>query len=154
MSERASTGRPLRLLLVSSLVLALGLGAVTVATAKSAKEERETRKQYTLGASIGKKLQAVVESLNTEQYDQARELLEPLSQRKNKNPYERAVVYQMLGLVASASDKYEKALGYFEKSLSEDAVPGAAQASLRFSLNEAEHTRVVAELQARAASQL
>ncbi len=134
MSERGSKGGPLRLLLVSSLALALGLGSVTVATARSAKGDKEPRKQYTLGASIGKKLQAVVENLNTEQYDQARELLEPLSQRKNNNPYERALVYQMLGIVASAGDRYEKALGYFEKSLLEDALPDAAQARLRFNV--------------------
>ncbi len=52
-------------------------------------------------------------------YDQARELLEPLSRRTRNNPYERALVYQMLGFVASSGDHYAEALGYFEKSLLE-----------------------------------
>ena len=121
-----------RLLLVSSLVLTLVL-AGTVATAKE-KKDRESRKQYTLGQSMAKKLNTVIESLNAEQYDQARELLEPLSQKTSLNPYERALVYQMLGFAASAGDAYKKALGFFEKSLLEDALPDAAQASLRFNV--------------------
>ena len=84
-----------RLLLVSSLVLTLVL-AGTVATAKE-KKDRESRKQYTLGQSMAKKLNTVIESLNAEQYDQARELLEPLSQKTSLNPYERALVYQTGG---------------------------------------------------------
>ena len=131
MSEPASRRRPARLLLVVGLVLSLGLGGSTVATAK---RDKEARKQHTVGPSIAKKLNAIVESLNAEDYDQARELLEPLSRKTNNNPYERALVYQMLGFTAAAGDEYKKALGYFEKSLLENALPDAAQAGLRFNV--------------------
>jgi len=123
--------RVARCLLVSSLLLAFG--SSSPASAES-EEEDAPRKQYTLGASMGKKLNAVIESLNAEDYTKARELLEPLSRRNKNNPYERALVYQMLGSVAAGGDDYPEAMRYFEKSLQEDALPETAQAGLRFNL--------------------
>ena len=149
MSHLAYRSLPSLLLLVSCLVLTLGLGG---ATAKSAGRDERPRKQYTVGESMAKKLNAVVESLSAEQYDQARELLEPLSQRTRNNPYERSLVYQMLGFVASASDEYGEALGYFEKSLLENALPEVAQAGLRFNVAQlyvatGQYTKALAALE-------
>lgn len=133
MSARTPGHRFSRCLVVSSLLLALtGLGA-SPASAKSEKDE-SPRKQYMLGESMAKKLNVVIESLNAEDYAKARELLEPLSRRSKNNPYERALVYQMLGSVAAGRDDYSQAMNYFDKSLQEDALPEIAQAGLRFNL--------------------
>ena len=131
MSHLAYRSLPSLLLLVSCLVLTLGLSG---AAANAAGRDEKPRRQYTVGASMAKKLNAVVESLTAEDYDQARELLEPLSKRTRNNPYERALVYQMLGFVASSGDHYAEALGYFEKSLLENALPEVAQEGLRFNV--------------------
>jgi len=148
-SRPADRDRPIRRVLALCLVLTLGLSG---AAANSAGRDEKRRKQYTVGESMAKKLNAVVESMGAEDYDQARELLEPLSRRTRNNPYERALVYQMLGFVASSSDAYDEALGYFEKSLLEDALPDVAQAGLRFNVAQlyvatGEYTKALAALE-------
>jgi tetratricopeptide (TPR) repeat protein len=97
--------------------------------------KKEKRRQFTVSAAMGKKLIAASDSLKAEEYEQAREILDALEARaKRLNPYERALTFQMLGFLESSQDQYEAALGFFEKSLVEDALPEGAQVSMRFNV--------------------
>jgi tetratricopeptide (TPR) repeat protein len=80
-----------------------------------------------------KKLSASHEAVEAEQFKEAAVILKELEKRaKRLNPYERSLVYQMLGMTEASQEKYEQALVYFEKCLLEDALPHGAIVSTRF----------------------
>jgi tetratricopeptide (TPR) repeat protein len=103
--------------------------------AAMAKEKKEKKKQYTVDEIMHKKLTSAMEHLQEGRYDEASAALSSLEARaKRLNPYERALVFQILGFVESEQERYEKALDYFEKCLAEDALPEGAQLSTRFNV--------------------
>ena len=110
-------------LLAFALALMLALGAASVAEArKKKKDEDEERSQYTLSESMFKKLSFALEHLQADppNFPEAAKILKALEERaKRLNPYERALIYQMLAHVESAQERYEAALVYFEKCLAD-----------------------------------
>jgi tetratricopeptide (TPR) repeat protein len=113
--------------------LGLALLVVLAGTATEAKEKKEKKKQYTVDEVMHKKLTKAMEHLQAEEYGPAAEILNPMAKRSEKyNPYERALVFQILGFVESSQERYEKALDYFERCLAEDALPEGGQLSTRF----------------------
>jgi len=117
-------------------MLMLALGAAGAAEAKrKKKDDVDEGKQFTVSESMGKKLTTALEALQAEQYREAEKVLKALEARAERlNPYERALVYQMLGYLESGRDEYEKALVFFEKCIIEDALPHAAQAAARYNV--------------------
>jgi len=118
------------------LVLLLTLGAAGAAEAKKKKKKDEDEgKQFTVSEAMGKKLTTALEALQEEQYSEAEDVLKQLEGRADRlNPYERALIYQMLGYLESGRDQYKKALGYFEKCIAEEALPSAAQTAARYNI--------------------
>jgi tetratricopeptide (TPR) repeat protein len=118
------------------LVLMLTLGAAGVAGAKrKKKDDVDEGKQFTVSESMGKKLTTALEALQAEQYPEAEKVLKALEGRAERlNPYERALIYQMLGYLESGRESYEKALVYFEKCIKEKALPHAAQSAARYNI--------------------
>jgi len=117
------------------LVLVFALGAVGSAEAarKKKKDDKDKGKSFTVTEQMNKRLTAAHEALEAEQYQAAAVILTELEKRsKRLNSYERAIVFQMLGMTEAAQDKYETALVYLEKCLSEDALPHGAIVSTRF----------------------
>jgi tetratricopeptide (TPR) repeat protein len=103
--------------------------------AAMAKEKKQKKKQYTVDEIMHKKLTGAMEHLQAERYDEAREALSSSEARaKRLNPYERALIFQILGFVESSLERYVEALDYFEKCLAEDALPEGAQLSTRFNV--------------------
>jgi tetratricopeptide (TPR) repeat protein len=116
------------------LVLLLTLGAAGAAGAKKKKEDEE-KKQFTVSEAMHKKLTTALEALQEEKYPEAERVLKDLEGRAERlNAYERALVYQMLGYLESGRERYKQALVYFEKCLSEDALPEGGQTSTRFNV--------------------
>jgi len=62
----------------------------------------------------------------------ARASLEKLAARGSLNPYERAVVGQQLGAIASARGDYREAAAHFETALAADGLPQAFESQLRY----------------------
>jgi tetratricopeptide (TPR) repeat protein len=118
------------------MTLVLVLGAAGAASAKKKKEEE--RAQFTLTKLMSDKLTKVMEALQAEPeplLDEAEEILKVLEKKaKRQNPYENALVYQMLAHVASQRNNYPKALAYFEKCLAENAIPLGQQIQTRFNV--------------------
>jgi tetratricopeptide (TPR) repeat protein len=110
-----------RLALGGALALVLGLAGGAGAA------------NYTVDPKTGKKLLAIQEMLQAEQYDQAEQLLESFNIKK-LNDYEASIVYQFLGYVTANQERYEEAASHFENCLERQGLPPPAQLSTRFSL--------------------
>jgi tetratricopeptide (TPR) repeat protein len=122
-------------LLLLVMVFAFGVVGSAEAAKKKKKDDKDKGKSFTVTEQMGKRLTAAHEALEAEQYEAAAEILVELEKRsKRLTPYERAIVFQMLGMTEASQEKYEQALVYFEKCLSEDALPHGAIVSTRFTI--------------------
>jgi tetratricopeptide (TPR) repeat protein len=88
---------------------------------------------HTVDQRTAKRLTAVQEFLQAEQYEEAEKILDGFSMSR-LNPYERAIVYQMYGYIAAGREDYESAAGYFEKCLAEEAMPEQSAVNMRFNI--------------------
>jgi tetratricopeptide (TPR) repeat protein len=123
-------------LLLLTLVFALGVvGSAEAARKKKKEDEKDKGKNFTVTEQMHKKLTAAHEALEAEQYKEAAVILRGIEKKaKRLTPYERALVYQMLGMTEATQEKYEEALVYFEKCLLEDALPNGAIVSTRYTI--------------------
>jgi tetratricopeptide (TPR) repeat protein len=124
------------LLLLLVLVFALGVvGSAEAARKKKKKDDKDKGKSFTVTTQMHKRLSASHEALEAEQYKEAAAILKELEKRsKRLTPYERALVFQMLGMTEASQEKYKEALVYFEKCLLEDALPNGAIVSTRYTI--------------------
>ena len=88
---------------------------------------------HTVDQRTAKRLNAVAEFLQEDQYDEAEKVLKGFSMTR-LNAYERAVVFQMWGYLSAGREDYESAAGYFEKCLAEDAMPEESAVNMRFNI--------------------
>jgi tetratricopeptide (TPR) repeat protein len=137
MTSRRSSGsttRPWRPTLAALLSCLLAL-VVCSSAASGKKDDEKKRKQYTVGESMHDKLTEAQEAFATDDMVAARAALESLAKKQRRmNPYEKALVYLYLAHVAANEEKYDEALGYFEISLAEDALPPSQQLNTRFNV--------------------
>jgi len=89
--------------------------------------------QYMVSERVGKKLASAQELMSAEQYAQATEILASLASGRLSD-YERALVFQFRGYIASQSDDYTAAIKHFEVALENGALPPPTQLQLRFNL--------------------
>ena len=91
------------------LAAMLVFGSAGIAEAK--KKKKEDRREYTLSEPMAKKLTVALDALKEERYAEAEAALKLLEAKSaDFNPYERALVYQMLGYVAAGRERYKTAL--------------------------------------------
>jgi tetratricopeptide (TPR) repeat protein len=122
-------------LFLLTLVFALGVAGSAEAARKKKKDDKDKGKNFTVTEQMHKRLSASHEALEAEQYKEAAVILKELEKRaKRLNPYERALVYQMLGMTEASQERYKEALVYFEKCLSEEALPNGAIVSTRYTI--------------------
>ena len=122
-------------LFLLTLVFALGVAGSAEAARRKKKDDKDAGKSFTVSEQMYKKLTKVHEALEADQYPEAAVLLKELEKRAQRlNPYERALVYQMLGLSQAGQERYEAALVYFEKCLVDDALPHGAIVSTRYTI--------------------
>ena len=118
-----------------TLVFALGVVGSAEAARRKKKDDKDKGKSFTVTEQMHKKLSAAHEALEAEEFKQAAVILKELEKRsKRMNPYERALVNQMLGMTEASQEKYEQALVYFEKCLADEALPNGAIVSTRFTI--------------------
>jgi len=118
------------------LVIVFAVGSAAPAEAKrKKKDEEENEARYTVSQAVAKKLTPALEALTSENYLEAERLLTAIEQRADRiSPYERALVYQMLGYLYSGQERFPEALVYFEACLREEAMPKNAQLQTRFNV--------------------
>jgi tetratricopeptide (TPR) repeat protein len=96
--------------------------------------ERQLRAaQYRVNPRISRYLGAAAEALDQDDPDAAMALLSKLNP-KRLNPYERALLYRLMGYVAYSAGKHEQTIEYFEKVLAEEVLPLDAETGVRFSI--------------------
>jgi tetratricopeptide (TPR) repeat protein len=122
-------------LFLLTLVFALGVVGSAEAARKKKKDDKDKGKSFTVTEQMHKKLSAAHEALEAEQFKEAAVILKELEKREKRlTPYERALVFQMLGMTEATQEKYTEALVYFEKCLLEDALPNGAIVSTRYTI--------------------
>jgi len=122
-------------ILLLTLVFALGVVGSAEAARKKKKNKEDAGKNFTVSEQMHKKLTAAHEALESDDYQKAATVLRELEKRaKRLNPYERALIYQMLGMSQAGQEKYKQALVYFEKCLVDSALPNGAIVSTRFTI--------------------
>jgi tetratricopeptide (TPR) repeat protein len=118
-----------------TLVFTLGVVGSAEAARKKKKDDKDAGKNFTVSEQMHKKLTAAHEALEADDYKAAATVLRDLEKRaKRLNPYERALIYQMLGMSQAGQEKYKEALVYFEKCLVDEALPNGAIVSTRFTI--------------------
>ena len=118
-----------------TLVLTLGVVGSAEAARKKKKDDKDAGKNFTVSEQMHKKLTAAHEALEADNYKEAATVLRDLEKRASRlNPYERALIYQMLGMSQAGQEKYKEALVYFEKCLVDEALPNGAIVSTRFTI--------------------
>ena len=122
-------------LFLLTLVFALGVVGSAEAARKKKKDDKDKGKSFTVSEQMHKKLSAAHEALEAEQFKEAAVILKALEKRaKRLNPYERALINQMLGMTEASQERYQEALVYFEKCLLEGALPNGAIVSTRYTI--------------------
>jgi len=118
-----------------TLVFALGVVGSAEAARKKKKDDKDKGKSFTVSEQMHKKLSAAHEALEADQFKEAAVILKDLEKRQKRlNPYERALINQMLGMTEASQERYEQALVYFEKCLLEEALPNGAIVSTRYTI--------------------
>lgn len=91
------------------------------------------RTPYGVDVRLHETLQEAHELLQEDRYTEAESVLDSIDMIQ-RNTYERALVYQMLGLSHAGQERYEAALGYFEKCLIDEALPHGNMVNARYSM--------------------
>lgn len=113
---------------LTALALLVGL-ALPAPTARA-----EERKNFVLSETIGKRLLRVAELAEEEQYGEAIEILEPLTQKSRLKKYDRAQIFQTYGLMLAAVERYAEATKALETALAIDYLPDTSMQSLKYNL--------------------
>lgn len=89
--------------------------------------------QHTVGERTYKRLTEVQALIESEDYAQARAILDEMSALRI-NDYERALMHQLYGLLAAEQDDYAEAVHQFELCLALESLPDQTQISTLFNV--------------------
>ena len=87
---------------------------------------------YLLSQQVYDVVTAAAEHTDAGDYKAARDKLKRFAAHQSLNPYERAVIEQQLGAIASATDDYAAAAAHFEAAMKADGLPRTFLAQLRY----------------------
>ena len=135
MLRTAAQSRWLRVLVALALACSLSF-AVTGLASGAERKKKSSRKNFVPSLHVGKKLMKVQELAEVEDFQAALEVLEPLSKKTRLKKFDRATVYQMMGYMLGAQEKYTEALAAFEVALAVDYLPDSAMQQLKYNLGQ------------------
>ena len=138
---RGRSARNLLLAVLVGLLMLSGLAPISRAQEDSEAVDLEKlsvdriakARRYPLGRRVSRYLSAAAELVDEQKRDEAEELLLRLG-KSRLNPYERAFVFRMLGVVAYADEQPAKVIGYFEQVLQQESLPLRDEARIRFTI--------------------
>ena len=108
-------------------------GSPSVDLEALSRDRKAKAMRYPLHRRISRYTSAAAERVDEGKPEEAVALLLRLDPDR-LNPYERALVYRMLGYVAYGNQEPEKAVGWFEKVLAEEVLPLRDESKLRFGI--------------------
>ena len=136
MSQRAAQNRLIRVVIAILLALSLSLGVTGSVSGAEKRKRNSSRKNFVPSQQVGKKLMKIQELAETEDFAGALEILRPLSEKSRLKKFDKATVYQMMGYMLGALERYEDALAAFEVALSVDYLPDSAMQQLKYNLGQ------------------
>ena len=125
---------PLAFNRIASILLAVALASFLSFGAFAAEKKKSSKKNFIPSESVGKRLLRVNELAEEEKYAEAESYLEPLTRKKRLKKHDRALVFQVYGLMLAAQEKYEPATEALETSLAVDYLPDSSMQALRYNL--------------------
>ncbi|MDG2335696.1 MAG: tetratricopeptide repeat protein [Myxococcota bacterium] len=136
MFQQAANSRLTRIIVAILLAFSLSLGVMSSTASAERKKKNSSRKNFVPSQQVGKKLMKIQELAEVEDYAGALEILRPLSEKTRLKKFDRATVYQMMGYMLGAQEKYEEALAAFEVALQVDYLPDTAMQQLKYNLGQ------------------
>ncbi len=94
----------------------------------------EVKRAQAVGEWAFKRLNTAFEALSKNDYPTAVAALEEMKGSTRLNDHEKALMWQTYGYVYSSQEKYQAAIGAFEKCLAAGGLPEAAQANAQYNL--------------------
>ena len=121
-----------------SLVAVALIAAAPAVAQEELREDREILERDVKGQAMSepvyKRLSAIHELMGEDQNAEALQRATALLDNARMNAYERALVLQAVGFIHANENRIDKAIGFFEKSLAENALPTEAQQGMLYSL--------------------
>jgi tetratricopeptide (TPR) repeat protein len=135
MITTGSSRRLLTALLSLSVALFFTLGTASmVDAAESKKKKAAAKRNYIPSEATGKKLLKASEFAEEEKFQEAIDILLPLSKKKRLKKFDKATVFQTLGFMQAALEDYDNASQSFESALKVDYLPPATTEQLKYNL--------------------
>ena len=106
---------------------------ISVANAQE-QQSRKTKRVGSMSEKVAKKLGEAQELIEAEQIQEGIEILNEILSSKRLSDYERAQVYYFLAYTAYLREDYKKAINFYKRVLSEEAVPEGLLSAARFTI--------------------
>ena len=106
---------------------------ISVANAQE-QQSRKTKRVGSMSEKVAKKLGEAQELIEVEQIQEGIEILNEILSSKRLSDYERAQVYYFLAYTAYLREDYKKAINFYKRVLSEEAVPEGLLSAARFTI--------------------
>ena len=106
---------------------------ISVANAQE-QQSRKTKRVGSMSEKVAKKLGEAQELIEAEQIQEGTEILNEILSSKRLSDYERAQVYYFLAYTAYLQEDYKKAINFYKRVLSEEAVPEGLLSAARFTI--------------------
>jgi hypothetical protein len=97
-------------------------------------QSRKTKRVGSMSEKVAKKLGEAQELIEAEQIQEGIEILNEILSSKRLSDYERAQVYYFLAYTAYLREDYKKAINFYKRVLSEEAVPEGLLSAARFTI--------------------
>ena len=97
-------------------------------------QSRKTKRVGSMSEKVAKKLGEAQELIEAEQIQEGIEILNEILSSKRLSDYERAQVYYFLAYTAYLQEDYKKAINFYKRVLSEEAVPEGLLSAARFTI--------------------
>ncbi len=107
---------------------------LSVANAQEQKKSRKTKRVGAMSEKVAKKLGEAQELIEAEQLEKGTEVLNEILSSKRLSDYERAQVYYFLAYVEYLKEDYKNAINFYNRVLSEEAVPEGLLSAARFTI--------------------
>ena len=111
-------------------------GNFSIISVVNAQEQnpRKTKRVGSMSEKVAKKLGEAQELIEAEQIQEGIEILNEILSSKRLSDYERAQVYYFLAYTAYLREDYKKAINFYKRVLSEEAVPEGLLSAARFTI--------------------
>jgi hypothetical protein len=129
----------IKLILIAFVFIFLSIeytGNFSIISVANAQEQqsRKTKRVGSMSEKVAKKLGEAQELIEVEQIQEGIEILNEILSSKRLSDYERAQVYYFLAYTAYLQEDYKKAINFYKRVLSEEAVPEGLLSAARFTI--------------------